>query len=281
MSRKALLERKDDIAAVGAEGEAEFIGAKANDFVFDVLRVAEFEDGVVGSEGTSFGDGEVVFLGEVVQGGLVGLTDLAGHLIGDGGGLLIDLLEKVGGTDGILHFVEGLGVGVLFVEDLDDVEAVLSADEVGNFALVETEGGLIEFRDGLAVNEPAEVATFGLGAGILGVFLGEFLEIGALLSGLGEDVLGLLLDFGDFGVGLADGGQQNVLGVDAVGNLVLLDVLLVDGLQLVVGDRGVLAELVEVEKAVADDAFFGNLELGLVLLVIGLDLGVVGIDFVG
>ena len=42
---------------------------------------------------------------------------------------------------------------------------------------------------------------------------------------------------------LPDGHEQDVLGVDAVGNLVLLNILLVDGLQFVVSHLGVLANL--------------------------------------
>ncbi len=76
-------------------------------------------------------------------------------------GLLVKLLKKKWRADRILHFVKGLGVRVLFVEDLDDVEAVLRTDEVGNFALGEAESGLIELRNGLAVNEPAKVAALG------------------------------------------------------------------------------------------------------------------------
>ncbi len=144
----------------------------------------------------------MIFAGQFIQVHLVGLADVGRNLVRSGTGSLVSLLEEVRGADGILHFVESLGMGVLFVDDLNDVEAVLGFDEVGGFAFVEAEGGLLEFRHGLTLNQPAQIATFGLGAGILGVFLGQILEVGALLFGLGEDVLGLGFDFDDFGVGL-------------------------------------------------------------------------------
>jgi len=67
------------------------------------------------------------------------------------------------------------------------VEAVLCLHQVGNFALVQAEGGFLEFGDGLALRNPTQVAAFVLGAGIFGVFLGDILELGPFF-GLLEDV---------------------------------------------------------------------------------------------
>ncbi len=72
---------------------------------------------------------------------------------------------------------------------------------------------------------------FGFRGVVLGVFLCEVLEIGAGFSFL-QDVFGLLPDFGDFGVGLADGLEQNVFDVDAVFDFVFVDVVVVIGLKI-------------------------------------------------
>jgi len=221
----------------------------------------------------------VGFLREVVERGFVRLADFRRHFVGDGSGLLVDLLQEQRGADGILDFVEGLGMGGLLVEDLDDVKTVLGFDEVGDFALGKAKSGLLKFGNRLPLEEPTEVPSFGLGAGVLGVFLGEVFKTRALFASLGEDIVGLFLDFGDLGVGFADGGEKNVLGVDAVGDFVLLNILLISDLQLVVGDGGVLANLVEIEETETNDTLLWDLVLGLVLFVVGLDLGLIGNDF--
>ena len=145
-------------------------------------------------------------------------------------GLGVDLLLEHRLQDGIAHFLKGSRVGGFAVKNLDDVEAILRFHEIGNLALRQAEGGLLKFRDGLAFDDPAQVAAFGLGGVVFGIFLGEILEIGAVL-GLLQDVLGLLADFGGFGVGLADGLEENVLDVSAVFDFVFVDVLVVVGAQ--------------------------------------------------
>src|SRR5262249_53131684 len=138
----------------------------------------------------------------------------------------------------------------------------------------------LALRDRLALNEPAQVALLGLGPRILRILGGKILEISALL-GLREDVFGLFLNFGDFGVGFSGGEEEDVLSVDAVLHLVLLDIRLIGGLQLLVGHSGILAELAEIEQTVTDDPLIRDLELGLVLLEVGLNLGVIRNDLSG
>ena len=59
--------------------------------------------------------------------------------------------------------------------------------------------------------------------------------------------MGLLLDFLDFSVGLfVDGHEEDVLNMDAARDLVLLNVGLVAGLKLLIGDLDALADLVGV-----------------------------------
>src|SRR2546429_5285853 len=47
-------------------------------------------------------------------------------------------------------------------QDLDDMEAVLRLDEIGDLARVETEGRLFELRDGLTLSDPAQVTALTL-----------------------------------------------------------------------------------------------------------------------
>src|SRR5882757_9503678 len=199
-----LFHGEDDVAAVGANGQAEFILAKTEDGVLGLFGVAQLENGVDRAQRASFADREMELFGEIVQGNLVGTADGGGELIGLVAGQLVDLTEQRRNLDRVFYFLEGLGVRGFFVEDFDDVEAILGFHQVGNFAFVEAEGGFLEFGHGLALRNPAQVAAFVLGAGIFGVFLGEIVELGAFF-GLLEDVFSLLPDFLDLGVGLADG----------------------------------------------------------------------------
>jgi len=73
--------------------------------------------------------------------------------------------------------------------------------------------------------------------------------------------------------------KRNVLGVYAVRQLVLLDVLLVTNLEVVVGDLDALAELGQIQKAVFYNALLCDRIAALVLFVVSLDSGVVERDF--
>ena len=140
----------------------------------------------------------------------------------------------------VADFLEALGVGGFAVENLDDVKAVLGLDEVRDRAFRQAEGGLLEFGHGLAFDDPAQVAALGFGGIVFGIFLGEILEICALL-GLLQDVFRFLANFSDFGVRLADGLEEDVLRVDAILDFVLVDVGVVIGAQGVVADLRVPA----------------------------------------
>ena len=144
------------------------------------------------------------------------------------------------------------------VENLDDVEAILSFDEIRDGAFRLAKGGLLKLRNGLAFDDPAEVAAFGLGGVVFRIFLGQIFEVCALL-GLLLDIFRFLADFGDFRVGLTDGFKKDVLHVDAIFNFVLINVGVVVGAQDVVTDLGVGAELVDIEERVSGGAFLGHL----------------------
>ena len=125
---------------------------------------------------------------------------------------------------------------VLLLFGLDDVVAEASADESGNLAGLLGEGGLVEFSDGGAVLDPAQLAALILAAGVVGIFLREVGEVFAVvLTELVEDVLG----FG-FGCGIGAGSSVGIDGnkdvadfdlrVNAIELLILVVVLLDLGL---------------------------------------------------
>src|SRR5271170_3102580 len=176
------------------------------------------------------------FFSEIVERLPVGLANRGSHLIRDVAGLGVHFVIEHRLQDGVADFLKTLGVGVFAVENLDDMEAVLSFHQIGNGALGQAERGLLKFRDGLALDNPAEISALGLGGVVLGILLGEVLEIRTLLSLL-LDVVGLLADFCNFRIGLADGLEQNVFYVSAVFDLVLIDI------GVVIGAQGVIANL--------------------------------------
>ena len=230
MSGLDFLHGKNHEALSDLERRAEFAGTELEQGLMQIGRIAEVADGFGDGDGRSFADLEIEFLGEIVEGLAIRLADGGSHLIRDVVGVLTDFFIENDGDDRVANLFEGFGVGRLAVEHFDDVEAVLRLDEVGDRALGQAEGGLLKFGDGLAFDDPAEIAALGLGGIVLGIFLGEILEIGAVL-GLLQDVLGLLANFGDFGVGLADGLEENVLDVDAIFDFVLINVGVVIGAQ--------------------------------------------------
>src|ERR1700747_640734 len=182
-------------------------------------------------------------LGEIVQSGFVGAANERAHLGGFVGSDLVGFRQHQRSLDGVLNLFKGLGMGNLLVQDLDDVEAILSLHEVRDFAFFQVEGHGLKLRNSLALNDPAEVATLVLAARIFGVLLGEFGEILAA-AGLLQNIFGLFAGFFPFSVGFADGHEQDVLDMNAVGHFILLNVLLVLGFQLIVRNLDGLAKLV-------------------------------------
>src|SRR5262249_52353685 len=92
----------------------------------------------------------------------------------------------------------------LVFQDLDNVEAVLGLDQVGDLAWCKRESGLFEFGNRLALTDKTQISAFVFGARILGILLGQFVELRAFL-GLLQDILGLFPNFLDDGIGCANG----------------------------------------------------------------------------
>jgi hypothetical protein len=86
------------------------------------------------------------------------------------------------------------------------VEAVLGLNEIRDTSFGQAEGGLFEFRDRLPLDDPAEVATLVLRAGVLGVLLCEVLEVPAFLRQF-QNVFGLLSNLFDLGICFSDSHQ--------------------------------------------------------------------------
>ena len=152
--------------------------------------------------------------------------------------------------------VKGLRARHLAVDHLNNVEAVLRLDQVRNGAFGQAEGGGLKFRDRLSSDDPAQVPALIL-ARVFGVLLGQVGEIRAML-GLIEDILGLFLDLGNLGIGLADGLEENVGDMRTVLHLVLVDVGLVIDLFFVLGHLGALLELREVQQGIIHGPALGN-----------------------
>ncbi len=126
---------------------------------------------------------------------------------------------------------------------LDDVVAVLRANEPGGLSRLQREGSLVELGDGRAVLEEAELAALLLAAGIVGVLLRQLGEVAAVVE-LIENVLGLGLGGGvSLGVVAVDL-DEDVADLDLVVDLVVLQVLVVVLLNFGVGDlRSALGEI--------------------------------------
>ena len=174
-------------------------------------------------------------------------------------------------------------MGVLFGFGLDDVVAEAGADEAGDLAGLLREGGLVEFRDGDAVLDPAELATLILAAGVVGVLLREIGEVLAVvLAELIEDALRFGFG-GGVGVRSAVGvdGDEDVTHLRLRIDVILLLILVVVLLNLGLGDLRLAAGDVGVGDV--DVLDLARLGIGIlifrgVLLVEGLEFGVGGVD---
>src|SRR5581483_5959876 len=225
------LDREHDVAAVNLNGKADFALAQAEDGVLHFLGIAQFQDGVGWGDRASLAGFQMKLFVQVVQGDLAGAADGGRKLLRFVAGQLVRPLQDQRSLDGVLDLVEGFGVGGFLVEDLDDVEAILGLDQIGDGALGKAKCDLFKCGNGLTLDNPANVSALLLGAAR------------------------------DFGVGFADGHEENVLDVDAIRNRIILNILLVDGFELVVGNLDVLAHLDDVNEAVADHALFRDLIL--------------------
>jgi hypothetical protein len=113
--------------------------------------------------------------------------------------------------------------GGAFAGEFDDVEAELGLDDTRRLPFLEGEGSLLEFGDHGAFAEPAEVTPLGTG-GVGRVFPGQVLELAARFQ-LGKHVLCVFL-----------GLQENMAGAHLVSGLELFLVLVIELLDIGIGD---------------------------------------------
>ncbi len=111
-----------------------------------------------------------MLLRKIIQGDFVRLANGRRQLVSRGAGLLIGQREQQRGAQGFPHLFERLGVSRLLLQHLDDMEAVLRMNQVGNLARAEVEGRLFKLRHGLFLDDPAQVATLILCPRVFGVF---------------------------------------------------------------------------------------------------------------
>src|SRR5262249_31062733 len=171
------------------------------------------------------------------------LLRFGGKLLRVGLLLLGFLLARERGLDGGLDFAQRSGMRRLFLFDLNDVIAVLGANEAGGLSGLERKGSLIEFRNGSSVLEEAEFAALLLAAGVVGVFLREIGEVSTVVQ-LVEDALRLGLRRGvSLRIGTVDL-YEDVADLHLVLDLIVLQVLVVVLLNLGVSNlRGALGEV--------------------------------------
>ena len=178
---------------------------------------------------------------------MIGLANGGSNLLRDIVGLGADLFIENCRLNGAADFVETLGMSLFVIQNFDDVKAVLGLHQIRDRSLGQGKRSLLKFGHGLAFNDPAQIATFGFGAIILGEFLGEIFKICAALCLL-QNVFGLLADFRDFSVRLAHSLEQDVLDVHAILDFIFVDVGIVVGAQRIVTDGGGGAQFRKVQQ---------------------------------
>ena len=190
------------------------------------------------------------------------------------------LLADQRGLDGGQDLAERLGVRRLPLLHLHDVIAELGLHNLDVADLLGKDG-LVELRHHRAAPGKAQLAALVLAAGIVGVFLGQFGEVGAGLKLL-EQILGLGLGRGiGLGVGARRHLDEDVAGTGLLRNRVLGLVRVEVLLNLLLGGlRNPAGQLIGGEGKVGDPALLRHgrgIARG-VFLEEGLQVGVRGID---
>ena len=157
---------------------------------------------------------------------------------------------------------------VLLVLDLHDMHAVNRLDEP-DFSGLHRERGILEFLHRLRAHDPPDFPA-ALGAGILGMLLGQCGEVGAGLD-LGQNVLSGLLNRRDLRRILAGGLEQDVRHLDAVGHPIVREVPAIVLLQGRLINLDLRANAVRIDQHVADAALGRRLVALGVLLEEGIE----------
>ena len=174
-------------------------------------------------DGGCFAQVEAEFLREVVQRLAIGLADGGGHLVRDVVGFRVHLLVEDGLEDRVANLLEVLVWAVSRSRTLMMWKPywVLTRSEIAPLGRLKAacwNSGTV-WPSTIQPRSP----PLGLVASSSEYFLARSSKLAPLL-GLLQHVFGLLANFGDFGVGLADGLEENVLDMNAVFDFVLVDV---------------------------------------------------------
>ena len=184
-----------------------------------------------------------------------------------------------------LHLGEGLEMGCLFVFDADDVEAVTALDEVAGLSFAERKRSLFELRNGAAAADPAEFAPT-LGApGIVRIFFRKLGEISPALDLL-QDVFSFRARIGArfliyFGARRRKRNlDQDVGDLHLFGHAILVAMLIVVGLQILIGNRGRSRHFRAIRNDILDLPLFrdGIVVLRLVAFVVSLQFFIGGVQ---
>jgi len=168
---------------------------------------------------------------------------------------------------------------------MDNVKAVAALHQIAGTAFGQREGDLFEFWDRMSLFNPIQRTAILCTAGIFGIFFGELGEIPPRLQ-LFQHVLRLFARFLDhFGVGFAVrtgiGFDQNVTNIHLFRNAEFVAVLIVVRLQIVLSDRSLRLQLVGIEDEIFElPLFWDGIDVsGFVALVVGLEFGIAGMNF--
>src|SRR5438874_6313863 len=129
--------------------------AQSENCVFYFWRVTQFEELIGCRNRPGLSDLQMKFRGQLGQRSLVGLANCRCKLVRNAARLIVCPGEHQRSANRILHFFERLGVSSLFLQDFDDVKAVLRLHQIRNGAYGLCESRFLELGYGLALNEPA------------------------------------------------------------------------------------------------------------------------------
>ncbi len=217
------------------------------------------------TEGSSFAHFQPQLLGRLLQvGGFEGgILEFLGHL----DEALLHFLRLQLALQLRLQAVQTRHLGGLDIVQTDQVPAELALHRGGNLAHLQGEQGLLERHVVDALTGIAEIAAGSRRARIVGELLGQRGEVFA-----GEDALTQFLKLGAglLVVQRIAGFQQDVRGLALLAEVG--DFLLVLGLQLLGGYLDLIEEALLLQLDILDAHLLGGHELAGVLVVVGLEL---------
>src|ERR1019366_9474015 len=229
------------------------------------------------------GDNEQsLFAGSLVK------TSLASqrlHRVGQSLHLAGDLLLLQQRLNLRFHFVQRLQPCLLFTLDMDDVEAIVGANDARGLAHRRSEGSLLELGNRASARQWRQQPAIRCAPRIFGVLLGQIGEVGAALQllrnvvRLGPCCIHALLI--NFAVSIRRRClDQDVPHGHCLGNTILILVLAVVLLQLGLADRNLVRQFGGVDQDVARLALLGHgiRALLLVLPVESLQFGIGRLD---